>query len=322
MPNKKSEPDCVDKIDPHGYFAVANGREIGIFSKWSECRQQINGFPGSKFKKCQTREEAQRYIDSFAETVAENGKEKREKKKRQGFGFLFRKKFKFEEGKTQDSPQDQPTSSMYSLAWLERNLGQSETGLSDSEFAITLAELLASTRSSDDLQTELFDLLGFDRIELIQDVLEHRQDIVDSYYLNKEAMESEIANGAASIGALDSDDDDFDRQLALATAMSNDGACAVSREELELKLSDANKKINQLGETMQKDFECSICYEEMKPSVKIFQCQNGHEMCESCKNHPTMKLCPFCRQDLCGPNAMIRNITMEKLARSYYNTKN
>ena len=92
---------------------------------------------------------------------------------------------------------------MYSLAWLERNLGQSETGLSGSEFAMTLADLLASTRSSDDLQTELFDLLGFDRIELIQDVLEHRRDIVDSYYLNKKAMKSEIANVAASIGALD-----------------------------------------------------------------------------------------------------------------------
>ena len=68
---------------------------------------------------------------------------------------------------------------------------------------MTLADLLASTRSSDDLQTELFDLLGFDRIELIQDVLEHRRDIVDSYYLNKKAMKSEIANVAASIGALD-----------------------------------------------------------------------------------------------------------------------
>ena len=75
--------------------------------------------------------------------------------------------------------------SKYSLAWLEKNLGQSETGLSGSEFAVTIADLLVSSRSSDDLQTELFDLLGFDRIELIQDVLGHRKEIVDSYHINK-----------------------------------------------------------------------------------------------------------------------------------------
>ena len=75
--------------------------------------------------------------------------------------------------------------SKYSLAWLEKNLGQSETGLSGSEFAVTIADLLVSSRSSDDLQTELFDLLGFDRIELIQDILGHRKEIVDSYHKNK-----------------------------------------------------------------------------------------------------------------------------------------
>ena len=83
-------------------------------------------------------------------------------------------------------------------------MGQSETGLSGSEFALTIADLLSGSRTSDDLQTELFDLLGFDRIELIQDLLEHRREIVDSYHLNKKAMKSEIANVAASVGALDS----------------------------------------------------------------------------------------------------------------------
>ena len=82
--------------------------------------------------------------------------------------------------------------SKYSLAWLEKNLGQSETGLSGSEFAVTIADLLASSRSSDDLQTELFDLLGFDRIELIQDVLGHRKDIVDSYHINKKVSSVEF----------------------------------------------------------------------------------------------------------------------------------
>ncbi len=34
--------------------------------------------------------------------------------------------------------------------------------------------MLMSKRSSDDLQAELFDLIGFDRIELVQALLENR----------------------------------------------------------------------------------------------------------------------------------------------------
>ena len=67
-----------------------------------------------------------------------------------------------------------------------------------------------------------------------------------------------------------------------------------------------------------KDFECSVCLDDMKPPVKIFQCRNGHVMCESCKNHPEVITCPTCRIPLPGPSALMRNIPMEKLARSYF----
>ena len=44
-----------------------------------------------------------------------------------------------------------------------------------------------------------------------------------------------------------------------------------------------------------KDFECSVCLDEMRPPTKIFQCRNGHVMCEACKNHPEVSTCPTCR---------------------------
>ena len=67
-----------------------------------------------------------------------------------------------------------------------------------------------------------------------------------------------------------------------------------------------------------KDFECSVCLDDMKPPVKIFQCKNGHVMCESCKNHPEVMTCPTCRIPLPNASALMRNIPMEKLARSYF----
>lgn len=79
---------------------------------------------------------------------------------------------------------------------METQLGSAESGLSGSEFALTIVNLLSTSRTSDDLQTELFDLLGFDRIELIQNVLSHRSEIVESFKNHKKVMQSEIANVA------------------------------------------------------------------------------------------------------------------------------
>ena len=66
------------------------------------------------------------------------------------------------------------------------------------------------------------------------------------------------------------------------------------------------------------DFECSVCMDEMKPPVKIFQCRNGHVMCETCKDHPEVLRCPTCRMPLQGMSNLMRNIPMEKLARTFY----
>ena len=70
--------------------------------------------------------------------------------------------------------------------------------MSPSELALSLVTMLSSKRSSDDLQTELFDLIGFERIELIQDLLEHRSELVAAHQNVKANMRQEIAAAAAS----------------------------------------------------------------------------------------------------------------------------
>ncbi len=80
---------------------------------------------------------------------------------------------------------------------------------------------------------------------------------------------------------------------------------------------------------LEKDFECSVCLEEMRPPARIFQCRNGHVMCGDCAEHPEAATrCPSCRVPLraAGPAAgappgssgLVRNFPMEKLAASYY----
>ena len=66
---------------------------------------------------------------------------------------------------------------------------------------------------------------------------------------------------------------------------------------------------------LEKDFECPVCYEVrniinflsallniifsppqvMSPPSRIFQCSNGHLICEECKQRQEIRSCPTCR---------------------------
>merc|ERR1719273_140103 len=48
------------------FYAVAKGRKVGIFNTWPECQDQITGFMGPKYKKFETREEAQTFINQHS----------------------------------------------------------------------------------------------------------------------------------------------------------------------------------------------------------------------------------------------------------------
>lgn len=45
------------------FYAVAIGKNPGIYSTWDECQSQVKGFSGAKFKKFRTLKEAELFID-------------------------------------------------------------------------------------------------------------------------------------------------------------------------------------------------------------------------------------------------------------------
>ena len=44
------------------YYAVAIGRQTGIFNDWNDCEKQVKGFKNAKFKKFKTKSEAEEFI--------------------------------------------------------------------------------------------------------------------------------------------------------------------------------------------------------------------------------------------------------------------
>ena len=47
---------------PSKYYAVRNGREIGIFNTWNECKRLVTGFKGAEYKSFTSLSDAEEYI--------------------------------------------------------------------------------------------------------------------------------------------------------------------------------------------------------------------------------------------------------------------
>ena len=44
----------------YAFYAVARGRNIGLYSNWTECEMQVGGFKGAKFKGFNSQDDAKR----------------------------------------------------------------------------------------------------------------------------------------------------------------------------------------------------------------------------------------------------------------------
>ncbi|XP_016990501.1 ribonuclease H1 isoform X2 [Drosophila rhopaloa] len=45
------------------FYAVASGRTTGVYASWAECEEQVKGFKNAKYKKFNTRQEAEQFVN-------------------------------------------------------------------------------------------------------------------------------------------------------------------------------------------------------------------------------------------------------------------
>ncbi len=90
--------------------------------------------------------------------------------------------------------QESQKSSKYNRAWLTKHVNP--------DLIEALVDLLKSSRTNDELQNELFDFLGFDKFEAIQEMLENRKLILKTLELEqkKEIMKEKIQQNNGVIG--------------------------------------------------------------------------------------------------------------------------
>lgn len=54
----------MPKAPKAAYYAVAKGRQAGIYTSWPDCEHQVKGFVGAVHKKFPTRDQAQAFLDA------------------------------------------------------------------------------------------------------------------------------------------------------------------------------------------------------------------------------------------------------------------
>jgi len=59
------------------------------------------------------------------------------------------------------------------------------------------------------------------------------------------------------------------------------------------------------------ELECPVCFTDMKPPVHIWQCAQGHPVCQPCKSRPEVRHCPTCRQRIVGRATLVEKIAAQ-----------
>ena len=96
------------------------------------------------------------------------------------------------------------------------------------------------------------------------------------------------------------------------------------KHSLKEELNKLDQKINLKFEDLKEDIkaparapECPICFEELKPPMKIIQCLKGHKLCEPCSQKPDIVSCP----GACKSAFMGRDFGMEAFLLEQFQTR-
>jgi len=85
-----------------------------------------------------------------------------------------------------------------------------------------------------------------------------------------------------------------------------------AEEFIENVRSPVVKDKHKLGHVdIGNELECPVCFQEMSPPLHIWQCAQGHPVCEPCKLRPEVRYCPTCRQRIVGRATLVEKIAAQ-----------
>ena len=147
--------------------------------------------------------------------------------------------------------------------------------------------------------------------ELVQDtIMENQEKEKKMAKENRKRLEKVKKENRERFKQLKKANDDT---LAALHAFNQEQLTALMEKHAEEKEKNTEEKEATPTRNRPEVPECPICFDEMVPPIRIFQCRDGHLVCETCKAGLEPCICPECRQEVTG-----RAIGVEKLLRSLH----
>ena len=70
---------------------------------------------------------------------------------------------------------------------------------------------------------------------------------------------------------------------------------SIHRENI-LQVLQPKSASSRRADNIRREYDCPICFEDMKAPLQIFACSNDHYFCSECQSTPILS-CPLCRED-------------------------
>ena len=159
-------------------------------------------------------------------------------------------------------------------------------------------------------QVELLIKQANEKIKLLSQL--ENKNSSDKFWLQSRNSESQakINDLLDQVSNIDKSIDEYDGEIKRLERLT----VSYDKERQECDLYKKFLQEGKCNEIMKElNNECPICYEEMKPPIKIFQCSEGHLLCDNCfkKVSESTKACPFCKRDVVSNP--IRNRALEEI---------
>merc|ERR1711915_133852 len=81
-----------------------------------------------------------------------------------------------------------------------------------------------------------------------------------------------------------------------------------NQETLEEYDDNIVKDDNVVEEALRNELKCPVCEMWMLPPVAIYQCEDGHALCEKCLQLMKKRECPKCLGQIVGRNILVENV--------------
>lgn len=119
------------------------------------------------------------------------------------------------------------------------------------------------------------------------------------------------------------EDEEFAKEQKRRKKEAHERRVKKNRERRLRKEAEDKKEEDKLleGMTLQRDkddqkkkqallaqFLCPECGASLLPPEPIFQCEDGHMMCQACRHNETVKVCTECKGPLAGRNPAMENM--------------